>query len=78
LWDPANELGLKTRDEDLSQTLGHYGIGPDRVLPILGPSSLRDDTANITDRLVQSDINFIGLEEALNDKPLLFGLEAVN
>jgi len=78
LWDPASKLGLKKRNEDLGQILGHYGIGPYRVLPILGPSSLRDSTADITDRLVQSDINFIGLEEALNDEPLLFGLEAVN
>lgn len=80
LWDPASKLGLKRRNEDLGQTLGYYGIasGPYLVLPILGPSSLRDTTGDISDRLIQSDINFVGLEEALNEEPLLFGLEAVN
>lgn len=48
IWDPASEwFGLKTRDEDFGQTLGHYGVGPGFhiVLPILGPSNLRDSVA---------------------------------
>ncbi len=44
-WDPAEDLfGLKAYPEDFGQTLGHYGVGPGLhiVLPILGPSNLRD------------------------------------
>ena len=42
--DPAAEMGLVRHDEDFGQTLGHYGIGPGPylMLPILGPSSVRD------------------------------------
>lgn len=45
LFDPAkNDLSLSPRDEDLGQTFGRYGLGHGLylVLPLLGPSSLRD------------------------------------
>lgn len=43
--DIAKEhLNIPQRDEDLGQTLGHYGIGSGfyLVLPVLGPSNARD------------------------------------
>jgi len=44
LWDPATSMHLRRQPEDFGQTLGHYGVGngPYLVLPILGPSNLRD------------------------------------
>lgn len=45
LFDPAgNDFHLGPRDEDLGQTFGMYGLGHGFyiVLPLLGPSSLRD------------------------------------
>jgi phospholipid-binding lipoprotein MlaA len=45
LFDIASELGVpQQHDEDFGQTLGAWGMasGPYLVLPILGPSSLRD------------------------------------
>lgn len=44
LFDPASQFGLKTGDEDFGQTLGHWGVppGPYVMLPILGPSTVRD------------------------------------
>jgi phospholipid-binding lipoprotein MlaA len=38
------ELGLRAHDEDFGQTLGFYGVGDGFhvVLPLLGPSNLRD------------------------------------
>lgn len=44
LFDPATKFGLKRRQEDFGKTLGHWGAesGPYLVLPIFGPSSLRD------------------------------------
>lgn len=45
IFDPATTLGFEERHfEDFGQTLGSYGVGPGPylVLPILGPSSLRD------------------------------------
>jgi len=51
LDDPAAELGLARSNEDLGQTLGVWGLGagPYLVLPILGPSSLRDGIGRIGD-----------------------------
>ncbi len=44
LADVATAVGLKKHNEDFGQTLGHWGIqsGPYVVLPLLGPSSIRD------------------------------------
>lgn len=44
LWDPATDWGMHQQPEDFGQTLGYYGAGhgPYLVLPILGPSNLRD------------------------------------
>jgi phospholipid-binding lipoprotein MlaA len=44
LFDPAARFGLERHDEDFGKTLGYWGTGsgPYLVLPIFGPSSLRD------------------------------------
>ncbi|WP_395703814.1 VacJ family lipoprotein [Aquabacterium sp.] len=50
--DVADELGLERRQvEDFGQTLGRWGIksGPYLVLPLLGPSTLRDAAALTVD-----------------------------
>ena len=43
-FDPARQMGLEKHNEDFGQTLGRWGIGsgPYLVVPILGPSTLRD------------------------------------
>ncbi len=45
--DIATEAGIPRPREDFGQTLGHWGIGPGPyvVLPVLGPSTLRDSLA---------------------------------
>lgn len=42
--DPASEMGLEKNREDFGQTLGVWGVpsGPYLVLPLFGPSSIRD------------------------------------
>lgn len=49
--DVATEMRLEKRKEDFGQTLGHWGVkpGPYVVLPILGPSTLRDTFATPLD-----------------------------
>ena len=45
IFDPASEMGFpKYIKEDYGQTLGKWGVGPGcyLVLPILGPSTIRD------------------------------------
>ena len=48
--------GITREDEDFGQTLGFYGLGPGPylVLPILGPSNVRDTTGLVVDSVVYS------------------------
>jgi len=52
--NPAAKLGLKNQKEDVGQTLGFYGIksGCYFVLPILGPTTVRDSIGIIADSFV--------------------------
>ncbi|MDM0031642.1 VacJ family lipoprotein [Variovorax sp. J22P271] len=47
ILDVATELGIDRHSEDFGQTLGRWGVpaGPYLMLPILGPSTLRDTAA---------------------------------
>ncbi len=52
LFDVAEEAGLERfTSEDLGQTLGFWGLqsGPYLVVPLLGPSTLRDTAARLLD-----------------------------
>ena len=44
LFDVATSFGLEKHNEDFGQTLGYWGVGdgPFLMLPILGPSNVRD------------------------------------
>ena len=52
--NPAEKMGLKPHKEDVGQTLGTYGVGPGcyLVLPILGPSTVRDSFGLLADTFV--------------------------
>jgi phospholipid-binding lipoprotein MlaA len=56
LWDPAGAMGLEPRIEDFGQTLGYYGVGKGSylVLPILGPSNVRDTAGMAVDATASS------------------------
>ena len=47
ILDVASEMGIEKRREDFGQTLGYWGVqsGPYVVLPLFGPSTLRDALA---------------------------------
>ena len=47
LFDVASEAGIEKRPEDFGQTLGVWGVsdGPFMMLPLFGPSSVRDTVA---------------------------------
>jgi phospholipid-binding lipoprotein MlaA len=47
LLDVASEAGIYRHEEDFGQTLGRWGVGPGPyvVLPVLGPSTVRDTAA---------------------------------
>ena len=56
LIDVATLQGVKRENEDFGQTLGFYGLGPGPylVLPVLGPSNLRDTGGLVVDSVVYS------------------------
>ena len=51
LYDIAGAKGIEQQSEDFGQTLGYWGAGPGPylVIPILGPSNLRDGTGLLVD-----------------------------
>lgn len=51
LFDPASGAGLPYREEDFGQTLAVWGVkeGPYLMLPILGPSNVRDTSGIVAD-----------------------------
>ena len=58
LIDIAGESGLEKQSEDLGQTLGKWGVGsgPYVVLPLFGPSTLRDTATFLPDRYVSPNL----------------------
>ena len=58
LFNLATSLGLQKHDEDFGQTLAVWGVpdGPYIVLPVMGPSTLRDAGALIVDGFMSPSI----------------------
>lgn len=54
VMDMATDMGMPKHHEDFGQTLGAYGVGtgPYVVLPLLGPSTLRDTLGLFADSFV--------------------------
>ena len=90
LTDPATKIGLKKDSETMGDTLGHYGVksGSYLVLPILGPSTLRDGVGLIADNTMESYVMGIAEEKLFFDtkifdktiyghtRPIVTGLNA--
>ncbi|CRM15121.1 MULTISPECIES: MlaA family lipoprotein [Pseudomonas] len=53
--DVGTKMGLQRSDEDFGQTLGYWGVGsgPYVMLPLLGPSTLRDAPSKYVDSYTQ-------------------------
>ena len=73
LFDVAKRFGLDRNDEDFGQTLGAWGVqsGPYLMLPLLGPSTVRDGFGRIPDSYV-SGMRYI------NDVPVRNSLMALD
>ncbi|MFG0720873.1 VacJ family lipoprotein [Pseudomonas sp. GLN_6] len=53
-FDVGSAMGLQRSDEDFGQTLGVWGLdsGPYVVLPLMGPSSVRDAFGKVPDAML--------------------------
>jgi phospholipid-binding lipoprotein MlaA len=74
--DVATEIGLEKHDEDFGQTLGRWGVGdgPYLVLPLFGPSNMRDALA----RIVDYKTDLVTYVDPSSDRNLLWGLRIIN
>lgn len=69
LFDVGSRFGLRKHEEDFGQTLGYWGVssGPYLILPLFGPSTVRDTPSRVVDGYLdpvvylQGDIERIGL-----------------
>lgn len=76
ILDIASELNIERHREDFGQTLGRWGVpaGPYIMLPLLGPSTLRDTLALTFDRR-GDPVHFVS---PTADRYELYTLRAVN
>lgn len=76
IFDIAGEGGVEKSGEDFGQTLGYWGLGPGPylVLPILGPSSVRD-TAGL---IVQGYLDPVNQVTPNPNKYELIGARAID
>lgn len=52
-FDPASDFGWQSKEEEFGEVLGSYGVGdgPFLVVPVLGPSSVREEVGDYIDKL---------------------------
>jgi phospholipid-binding lipoprotein MlaA len=77
----ATPLGITQQNEDFGQTLGRYGVGPGPylVLPVLGPSSVRDASGLAVDSAVTGFLPpFSYVSDWVYFHPVMYVLYAVN
>jgi phospholipid-binding lipoprotein MlaA len=73
LFDPADKwFGLKQQDDDFGLTLAKYGVpeGPYLVLPVFGPSTIRDAAGKAAD-IAMNPVNYLAPSDAV-----VYGAEA--
>ena len=58
LFDVATPMGVEQQPEDFGQTLGWWGVGsgPFLMVPVLGPSNVRDFSGTIADTLIATNV----------------------
>lgn len=68
VFDVASNIGLPKHSEDFGQTLGYWGVpsGPYVMLPILGPSTVRDTGGFAVDTfaLLEADPKYHAIEDS--------------
>lgn len=81
IFDVATELGMPVHNEDFGQTLGYWGVeaGPYLVLPVFGPSSVRDAGGILVDSAIRYGIAYgINIYEKMdNEFAIKSGITAI-
>lgn len=80
VFDVATCMEVPKHKEDFGQTLGYYGVGPGPylVLPIFGPSSLRDATGLGIDTVNQNYLDPLKILDTSRNDPEFLSLNAID
>ncbi|MFO1145303.1 MAG: VacJ family lipoprotein [Rhodospirillales bacterium] len=80
LVDVATPMGLPRYQEDFGQTLGFWGVrgGPYLVLPILGPSNVRDTGGLVADTTAFAVVDLFGASSIQTRYPPIMAADIVN
>lgn len=80
LVDIATPMGLPRYNEDFGKTLGYWGLdgGPYLVLPILGPSNVRDTAGTVTDTAAFAVVDPFGASSIQSRYPAIMATDIVN
>ena len=67
--DVAKNIGLKSDPETMGDTLGHYGVGTGSylILPVSGPSTIRDAVGTAADTAMESAARGVAEEKLFFD-----------
>jgi phospholipid-binding lipoprotein MlaA len=80
LFDVATPMGIPQHQEDFGQTLGRYGVGdgPYLVLPLFGPSFVRDAAGMVVDWQIESALDPLQLDGRPKRTALYYTLLVLN
>ncbi len=80
LFDPASAIGLHHRHNSFANTLAFYGVGSGAYLmiPLIGPSSVRDLAGMVVDQQLESQINLGSIPEVIFHQPEWLVLYGIN
>lgn len=79
-FDVATDWGLIRQPEDFGKTLGYYGVEPGAylVVPVLGPSNIRDTAGNIVDFVTFALVVPDKVSDTTAYKVVAYGLEPLD
>ncbi|MCX4027817.1 VacJ family lipoprotein [Endozoicomonas sp. SM1973] len=79
-FDVASYIGMQRHNADFGHTLAFYGVndGAYIVLPILGPTNLRDMAGLIVDSFLLNQVNWLTIPRTTVSHPAVFALNAID
>ncbi len=79
-FDVATRMGLERQPEDFGKTLGYWGAGGGAyvVLPVLGPSNIRDTVGKVVDYATLTFLVPSHIQDTTAYDVIAYGLQPIN
>ncbi len=80
IFDPATYFGINEQEEDFGQTLSHWGAGsgPYLVLPVFGPSTVRDTAGLAVDTWLDNEVDLLNYDDHTNREAVVLTVKAID